>query len=75
MTAPQTPAVPPPAAGSRTPAGAQTPSPAGVTREITPLDPNSDKGRDIAARLSVVFADVRQAIASRAAANARRTNP
>lgn len=74
MTATKTPAATPPAAGTRTPAG--SPVPAGVTRtDITPLDPDSDKGRDVATRLSVVFADVAQAIASRKAADARRTNP
>jgi hypothetical protein len=34
---------------------------------VTPLDPDSDKGRDVAQRLGEVFAEVREAIAGRKA--------
>lgn len=34
---------------------------------VAPLDPDSDKGREVAARLSDVFAEVRESIAARKA--------
>lgn len=45
-----------------------------TTSVIEPLDPNSDRGREVAARLSEVFADIRAELAAdaaRAAADAR----
>lgn len=43
-----------------------------TTRDIEPIDPNSQRGKEIAARLSKTFADVELAIAARKAAEARK---
>lgn len=39
-----------------------------------PLDPNSEKGREVAARLSQVLAEIRVSIATRKARAAARTD-
>jgi hypothetical protein len=39
--------------------------------EVTPLDPDSDKGREVADRLSQVLAEIRVSIEEREAAEAR----
>lgn len=39
---------------------------------VTPLDPHSDKGRETAARLSVIFAQIRDDLARRKAREAAR---
>ena len=47
-----------------------TPPPAPRQRPVAPLDPSSPKGKEVAARLSEVLADVRASIAARKAREA-----
>jgi hypothetical protein len=44
-----------------------------MATDVEPLDPNSDKGREVAERLSITLAHIRVAIAARKAAAARQS--